>query len=105
MQALGAAAASKGASSSSASESALAGMARRRKSDVRYEGKRYLEKVHESFLEGREMEFRDSVSLRRGMAETAEGAPRQFVVRRVSSRGGAQVWVCLLYTSDAADEL
>ena len=26
------------------------------------------------------MEFRDSVSLRRGMAETAEGAPRQFVV-------------------------
>ena len=25
--------------------------------------------------------------------ETAEGAPRQFVVRRVSSRGGAQVWV------------
>ena len=39
------------------------------------------------------MEFRDSVSLRRGMAETAEGAPRQFVVRRVSSRGGAQVWV------------
>ena len=28
-----------------------------------------------------------------GPEETAEGAPRQFVVRRVSSRGGAQVWV------------